>query len=529
MKQRVAALLVTSFACAFIPVGVANAQFGREGVWMTDGGNAQRSSWVRTDAKITKSSIVSGFQFLWKVPLAPKEPNVLTEPLIMDRYIGYQGFRSLALMGGADSIYAVDTDLNRIEWQKHISTDAAQNASSGCPAAASMNVTLPTTAEFPSGLPAFGAFGRRGPAKSGVGEPYRGAVTLKEAQAVRSVPGAAPRAFPRVRDPIVVYALTTDGMFHTMYVSNGDEFQPPVKFVPPNAAPRGLIVVNKVAYAVTGSDCGGASGVWALDLTTKEVASWTGDGARMAGSEGAALGPDGTLYVATAAGDSTYSSSVVALEAKTLKLKDWYTAPGEQFTSSPVVFQYRNKVLVAALSKDGRLHLLNTASLGGPDHRTPLYETPASSDSRNFVAGALASWQDAEFTVWLLASTGNPVKDFTNAGGSVTNGGVVAWKVVDQNGAPAVEPGWISRNMTSPMPPTIINGVVLTAASAGAPASSSHAILYALDGATGKELWNSGKTITSSAEGGGIAAGGAQVYVTTRDGKLYAFGFYMER
>ncbi len=239
------------------------------------------------------------------------------------------------------------------------------------------------------------------------------------------------------------------------------------------------------------------------------------------------MGPDGTLYVATAAGNSTYSSSVVALEPKTLKPKDWYTAPGQEFTSTPVIFQYRGKVLAAALSKDGRLHLLSTASLGGPDHRTPLYETPASSKSRNFVAGALASWQDAQFTLWLLASTGNPVAGFTNVGGKVTNGGVVAWKIVDQNGAPAVEPGWVSRNMISPTPPMIVNGVVF-AASSGPPTAqrSSPAVLYALDAQTGTELWNSGKSIASSVDG--ISGGGGQVYVTTRDGALYAFGFPME-
>src|SRR2546423_6982936 len=112
--QRIAALLVTLFASTFIWVDVANAQFGREGTWMTAGANAQRSSSVKTDAKITKTSILSGFQFLWKIKVDPKEPSSLTAPLIMDRYIGYQGFRSFALMGGADTVYAVDTDLDRI-------------------------------------------------------------------------------------------------------------------------------------------------------------------------------------------------------------------------------------------------------------------------------------------------------------------------------------------------------------------------------------------------------------------------------
>jgi outer membrane protein assembly factor BamB len=57
---------------------------------------------------------------------------------------------------------------------------------------------------------------------------------------------------------------------------------------------------------------------------------------------------------------------------------------------------------------------------------------------------------------------------------------------------------------------------------------SSPAVLYALDGATGKELWNSGKTIMSFVHGAGLSGNGGQVYVGTYDGTLYAFGFPME-
>ena len=48
-----------------------------------------------------------------------------------------------------------------------------------------------------------------------------------------------------------------------------------------------------------------------------------------------------------------------------------------------------------------------------------------------------------------------------------------------------------------------------------------------LDGATGKELWSSGKTITSFARAG-LSAGGGQVYLVTYDNHLYAFGIPME-
>jgi len=81
--------------------------------------------------------------------------------------------------------------------------------------------------------------------------------------------------------------------------------------------------------------------------------------------------------------------------------------------------------------------------------------------------------------------------------------------------------GWVSRDLVAPRTPAIVNGVVFALSSGqsgGAPA-----VLYVLDPATGKDVWNSGKTITSFATAG-LAAGTAQVYVVTFDNTVYAFG-----
>jgi outer membrane protein assembly factor BamB len=301
---------------------------------------------------------------------------------------------------------------------------------------------------------------------------------------------------------VVVYALSSDGMMHSMYVSNGFEPEPPVPFLAPNANAEGLIVVDNVAYVGTSGGCGGvANGIWALDLATKEVTSWKGD---VAGSAGPAFGPDGTLFVATTAGD------LVSLAPKTLALKDVYRA-GQELTSSPVIFPYKDKVLVAITTKDGSLHLLNTAAMSGPAFKTP-------ADAK--AAGTLATWQDANGTRWILSPTASAI---------------AAWKVVDQT----LERGWVSREMISPLPPMIINGVIFAASSgefrtndkmtaAQIAQRSKPAVLYALDPANGKELWSSGNTITSFAHAGGLAGGATQVYLGTHDGTLYAFGFPME-
>jgi len=59
------------------------------------------------------------------------------------------------------------------------------------------------------------------------------------------------------------------------------------------------------------------------------------------------------------------------------------------------------------------------------------------------------------------------------------------------------------------------------------PQPTSPTLVYALDGATGQELWSSGATIPTSVRAG-LSAGGSQVYVATADGTLYSFGFPME-
>ena len=75
-----------------------------------------------------------------------------------------------------------------------------------------------------------------------------------------------------------------------------------------------------------------------------------------------------------------------------------------------------------------------------------------------------------------------------------------------------------------------MSGVVF-AASAGAAASApgTPATIYAFNGSTGKELWNSGKTIVAPLSGQSFWSGSGQVYAGTMDGTVYAFGFAMER
>jgi outer membrane protein assembly factor BamB len=537
--QRTMVRIVLAGGCLLGSTSAAYAQAGRSNAeWVTQGSDAQRSHSIPTDPKISRDGLQKpGFQFLWKTRLNNNavQLNSLMPAILMDRYIGYRGFRSFAFVAGSsNTIYAIDSDLNRLEWQVKLPLPVAPAGSLECPGGLTSPIARATTANYPAPGTFGGLGGRSGPAHSAVGDAGEGAVTIAAAlRAAAAAPG--PPRPPGLRMAAVIYAVAGDGMLHSMYISNGVESEPPIEFLPPNSNAQGLVVIDNVAYATSQSCNGAPSGIWALDLASKQVTNWKPSSGSLSGSAGPAFGPDGTVYATTTSGE------LVALEPKTLTVRDTYTTGGQEFTSSAIVFEHKGRNLIAAATKDGRIQLLDSASLGGSDRQTPLFQTAAY--AANFTPGALASWQSPDGVRWLLASaSGAPASGsgFSAGNGVVTNGAVAAWKLIERNGAIALEPGWVSRDMVSPLPPMIVNGVVF-AVSSGEYRSedkkmtasqraqrSSPAVLYAIDGDTGKALWDSGKTITSFVHSGGLSGGASQLYLATYDETFYAFGFPIE-
>ncbi len=531
----------TAAVLALIAVSPVVAQRGGND-WMTEGYDAQRSRWVRADPKISPESMAQpGFELLWKVPInnGTRQLNSVMPPSLYDFYIGYRGFRSLGFVGGSSGhITAIDTDLARIEWEKDFGLPSgAPTPSVECPGGMTAHVARPTLTGYPAISGRRGA-GRGQPAMSAVGEPYAGAVTLQEREgrlARRPTGGSAPS--PRRANPPSPYApviravnaIAPDGTFRTMYASNGEEPAPPVPFLPPSANAQGLLIFDDTAYVATINGCGGVpNGVWALDLNSGRVTQWEAN-ANIVGTAGPVAGPEGTLYVAA-------RGKLTALEPGTLKEKRAYTAQNREFTSSPVLFEYKdNKDLIAIATNDGRIQLHDPLALDKPLFETAVYS------SADYGVGALAAWQDDDGTQWVLAPAGGAVAAGAgSSNGPVKNGAVVAWKLVDRGGSPALEPAWVSRDLVSPLPPIVINGVVFALSSgefrsndpnttaAQRAERSSPAVLYALDGTTGKELWSSGDAIKSFVHSGGLSGGGTRVYVGTHDGTEYAFGFPIE-
>ena len=275
------------------------------------------------------------------------------------------------------------------------------------------------------------------------------------------------------------------------------------------------------------------------------MVSWKTNGGPPLGS--VAFTTNGTAIVAIGPGTVTaggYANAIVALDATTLAVKDWFRQPGVEFAAPPVLFQEAGRDIVAATTRDGRILLLDAGSLGGTNHDTPLFASASlTGGAATFAAQSPAMWQERapvsstpaassatpppEGARWLLIPVVGRLPAALGAAenGAVSSGAILGVRIAHQDGKFSVHPGWASQNIAAPLTPIVVNGVVFAASGpANAPAG-----LYALHGATGKALWQSEKTITSPLSGRSFWAGSGHVFVGTRDGTVYAFGFAMER
>jgi hypothetical protein len=180
--------------------------------------------------------------------------------------------------------------------------------------------------------------------------------------------------------------------------------------------------------------------------------------------------------------------------------------------TTPVIFTYKNRELMVAAAKDGSLYVLDPKSL-----KTQLSATAPAGN----IYGGLSSWQDADGARYILAPTWSP------------KGAITAYRLGDSNGVPTLTQAWVSTDLPSPQPVVITAGVVF-ALSSGDYASehakpTGHAKLYAFDGATGKEIYNTGDQVTTPANLTGITLANGRLFFTTTDGTLYGFGIYLER
>lgn len=490
--------------------------------WPTDGGNQRRTAWQKDETALTTST-VKDMKVLWKIKLdnQPREMHSLFPPLIVDKVRTTSGDKQIGVVAGiSDNIYAIDVAAGNVLWQKHF-TYTSNKPLGGRPG------TL-----CPGGLTATPVIGP-----------------------------------PRDNGGRTIYTISWDGMLHQLNVADGEEIATPRAFIPANGKPYALNLNENYLYTTTAQGCGGNPNmVYSIDLSGPDgkISSFSpGGNGGLWGRTGAAIGSDGTIYAPT--GDGPFdpekhmlSEAIIAVGTKDVQLKDYYSPPNSTFlwkrdldmNVTPAVFDFKGRELVTSSSKECRVFLMDSKSLGGADHRTALDRTPLMCNEEvNFAAagvwGSMASWEDSDGTRWVLVPFWGPQHpDFKTpvSYGPVQNGAIVAFKVEEKNGKPALIPAWISRDMDQAEAPVIANGVVYaygsgennvqSTAAEGLAANNSptrirnskHAILYALDARTGKELWSSGDQIASFAHFTGLSVANGRVYLGTYDSIVYSFG-----
>jgi len=576
-------LLLLTVGAGVIAIGVTYAQVGRGGTqWPVPLGDAQRTSWVRSDDKISGQNLgTPGFKLQWskKLDNQPRGANGLGQGVTAS---GVTLFVPMSIVtGSSNNVYAIDNDIGYVVWQRHFDASLPA-ATADCPGGLTSGATRTVRLDA-SVPPGFGGFGGRGSTgyRTLLGEPGQGVpiegrgarANVPAPAAPPPAPGAAPPAAgagrqgapPAAAPPApggrggqperipgnrteqaggglsrpsgVAYVISSDGILHVMGLASGKDIQRPAPFLPANSRWSSPVAVDTSLYAATSHGCGGApSAVWAIDLDSdaKPVTSWKTNGGDIVGA--VALGSDGTLFVAIGPGKATPSegnagkvNGIVALDPKTLQLKDWFSRPDAEFVTGPTIARHGNKDIVAAATKDGRVLLLDAGALGGTNHDTPLHASKPLGATMS--ADALAAWQQAGPVTWLLLPVaGKAAAGVPATNGPITAGGVLALKLADANGALSLEPAWMSHDLAAPSTPLIINGVVFVLEGSGSAAGQTRAaVLHAYDGATGKRLWNSGKAMTTPASPGSLWTGLGQIYVGARDGTLHAFGFNDER
>jgi len=510
---RNAALFAFALCCAGL--------YGAD--WLTDGGNSQRTNWQR-DEKLLSVSSAKDISLLWKIQLnsEPRQMHNLFPPLIIDKLNTPRGTRQVAIVAGvSDNLFAIDVEKGELIWSKHFDSNWTPQ-----------------------------------PGGRGAGILCPGGQTATPVVAPAGTPGK-----------YTIYAASWDGRLRQINASDGEDVATPIKWMPPNGKPYGLNLYKGVIYTHTGQGCGGNPNiVYAFDLATKKVGTWGPAGGGMWGRQGPAISADGTMYTGTGDGrwdpeNGLYGNGIIGVkqnpETKALELSDYYGPSNAEWLVkrdldmqvTPVIFNYKGRELMVDASKECRLYMMDTKSIGGDDHRTPEYRTPLfCNEDVNFASagvwGALASWEEANGTRWVLSPFWGPKHSHYKApieNGPIKYGAIAAFKVEEKNGKDVLTPAWISRDMNHAEPPVVANGVVFgfgsgedtdqaypdvglaDTADRRIPGST-HAILYALDARTGKELWSSGDQIKSWIHFGDLTVANGRVYIGTFDGMLYCFG-----
>lgn len=446
--------------------------------WVSEAGDAQQSSWQRHESILTPLT-VKNIRMLWTRRLG-EEPGqgAPATPTILGHIITHRGIKELVFAtGNANTIYAIDADLGTVFWERSL-TSGTDNRE---PPPGCKNEPMPAPVITPS--------------------PAAQETAVDDEDDNDPAQGNRP-----------VYALTSGGVVHEIHPSTGSDIQGPRVLPSPPSGTLQVVLASGLLYGAERGCMESSGKVWALDFKESGKARETQDA-----TPGAtvAVGTGGTVYSLL---DRANSISVSSFASRTLRMKDEYRPPdGDAGLSAapPLVFTWKGREWVAVLSNDGRVLLLHAASLGGTTHRSAAFRSDPLAD-RDGIRGslnALASSEDARGTRWIYVASWNP-----------SGGQIKAFTLGWISGRPSLISAWNSRNLVRPSRPVVAGGVLYTLASA----PDGHTILYALDAASGEELYSSGNTVSATEHSSGVAVANGHVCFGASGNSLFCFGIPFE-
>jgi hypothetical protein len=575
-RSMIACVLMAALAGTALAL---HAQDARSREWLTWGVDPERSGWNRSETTISKQN-VGRLALKWKTQIdkdvsieIESGNSMLTAPLVAQNVRTPRGARTVVYtLSAANTLAALDAATGSPIWQRAID-----------------RTVEPTTAA--------------------------NWICTNMSTATPVIDKAA----------ATIYMISADGRLHGLDLATGEaRLTPPPEFVTPYSRNWSLNLVEGVLYTTVGRGCGNgpvpgapapppgtirgagparnpgeaaaaparrgrgtppplvAAHMIAMDLknpahpvtrfftsTARPNGAWSRAGLAWAGD---------SLLVQTADGpwdpeQNLWGQTLLRLASGSLTLVDYFTPPNLQELNAndldygsggTLAFTFQNRPLVLSAGKDGTIYLLDATSLGGADHRTPLFSLKAGNDELSYASmgvwGAPATFVNARNERWVyIPMWGPPSKSvtFARTNGPAGDGSIMAFQVAMQNGKPALVPRWVSRNLAVPDSPVIANGVLyaistgentlqrhtdpryhaiyqkpgmpplpktgtMTAEERGQ--NTTHAILYGLDPETGEELFSSGTAIDDWTHLSSITVADGQVYVTTRKSFVYAFG-----
>lgn len=531
------------------------------GDWTTWGYDSERSGWNRGETTLGKAN-VSKLRLQWSTRLSTAPTDValstLTAPLVVSGVATAQGPKDLLLLLGADdTLFALDANSGNVAWQKTFANPLkpAQRANWLCPQTANATPVI---------------------------DKAKG----------------------------MVYFIASDGKLRGLNLSDGALRLPPVDMVAPFTRDWSLNLIDEVVYTTSGRACGevvdrnsglaaatvGATGpappgrltpansdpsaVSAMDLRDPDhprlTRFYTSNGRAGSpwGRGGLAKGPYNTVILETSDGlydpaSGQFGDTILMLAPQAAKVVDSFTPKNHRYLSAkdlggsttPLIFPFAGKTLVAVSQKEAVLYLLDATDLGGgpaENHAAPLYQAPQlgnddakATDPGQGVWGAMATTLTPDgrrllyVPMWGPPSKNAPSFDHSN--GPIPHGSIMAFEVQAAGDKPALRGLWTSPDMILPDPPVVANGVVYAVQTGGqalqntrlpdgSPPDPStngahyratpvtNLVLYAFDAESGKPLYTSKNVIADWVHFSEPVVALGKVFVVTHDAHVYAFG-----